>query len=97
MAIRFSLTELLDEQESYNFLLKTLHPDGLKCKHGHPLPPDQQPHDRRRDPICDYRCRICGNKPFHRHDLATNPLRLPEDRADYAWGGSRHPHPAIGG
>lgn len=61
MAIRFSLTELLDAQESYNFLLKTLHPDGLKCKHGHPLPPDQQPHDRRRDPIVDYRCRICGN------------------------------------
>jgi transposase len=61
MAMRFPLTELLDERESYNFLLKTLHPDGLKCKHGHPLPPDQKPHDRRRDPIFDYRCRICGN------------------------------------
>ena len=61
MAIRFPLTELLDEQESYNFLLKTLHPDGLKCKHGHALPPDQKPHDRRRAPIFDYRCRICGN------------------------------------
>jgi len=35
MAIRFSLTDLLDEQESYNFLLKTLHPDGLECKRGH--------------------------------------------------------------
>jgi transposase len=61
MAMRFPLTELLDEQESYNFLLKTLHPDGLKCKHGHALPPDQKPHDRSRDPIFDYRCRICGN------------------------------------
>ena len=61
MAMRFPLTELLDEQESYNFLLKTLHPDGLKCKHGHPLPPDQKPHDRNRDPIFDYLCRICGN------------------------------------
>ena len=61
MAIRFPLTDLLDEQESYNFLLKTLHPDGLKCKHGHPLPSDQKPHDRSRDPIYDYRCRICGN------------------------------------
>jgi len=61
MAMRFPLTDLLDEQESYNFLLKTLHPDGMKCKHGHPLPPDQKPHDRRRAPIVEYRCRICGN------------------------------------
>lgn len=61
MAMRFPLTELLDEQESYNYLLKTLHPDGLRCKHGHALPVDQKPHDRRRDPIFDYRCRICGN------------------------------------
>ena len=61
MAMRFPLTELLDEQESYNFLLKTLHPDGLKCKHDHPLPPGQKPQDRSRDPIFDYRCRICGN------------------------------------
>lgn len=61
MAMRFPLTDLLDEQESYNFLLKTLHPDGLKCKHGHPLPPDQKPHDRSRAPILAYRCRICGN------------------------------------
>jgi transposase len=61
MAMRFPLTELLDEQECYNFLLKTLHPAGLTCKHGHPLPPDQKPHDRSRDPIFAYRCRICGN------------------------------------
>ncbi|MBE7471968.1 MAG: hypothetical protein HS114_22765 [Anaerolineales bacterium] len=33
----------------------------MKCKQGHALPPDQKPHDRRRDPIFDYRCRICGN------------------------------------
>jgi len=61
MAIRFPLTDLLDEQESYNFLLKTLHPDGLECKRGHPFPSDQKPHDRSRDPILDYRCRVCGN------------------------------------
>ena len=61
MVMRFPLTDLLDEQESYNFLLKTLHPDGMKCNHGHPLPPDQKPHDRSREPIFDYRCRICGN------------------------------------
>jgi len=52
---------LLDEQECYNYLLHTLHPDGLKCPScGTPLPPDQTPHDRSRDPIFDYRCRVCG-------------------------------------
>ena len=61
MAIRFPITDLLDEQESYNFLLKTLHPTGLECKHGHPLPPDQKPHDRSRHPVVAYRCRVCGN------------------------------------
>lgn len=61
MAMRFPLTELLDEQESYNFLLRILHPDGLKCKHGHALPPDQKPHNRNCEPLFDYRCRICHN------------------------------------
>lgn len=61
MAMRFPLTDLLDEQESYNFLLKTLHPAGLKCKRGHILPSGQEPHDRSRGPIYDYRCRGCGN------------------------------------
>lgn len=60
MAMRFPLTDLLDEQESYNFLLRTLYPDGLKCRCGHALPPDQKPHDCKRDPIFKYRCRICG-------------------------------------
>ena len=59
--IRFPLSELLDEQECYDYLLRTLHPDGLCCKHGHPVPPDQAPHDRSRAPILDYRCRQCGN------------------------------------
>lgn len=59
--MRFPLTDLLDEQECYNYLLHTLHPDGLKCPScGTPLPPDQTPHDRSRDPIFDYRCRVCG-------------------------------------
>jgi transposase-like protein len=61
MAMRFPLTDLLDEQESYNFLLKTLHPDGLTCKHDHVLPSNQKPQDRSRDPLFDYRCRKCGN------------------------------------
>jgi transposase len=28
---------------------------------GHPLPPDQAPHDRSCAPVYDYRCRMCGN------------------------------------
>ena len=51
---------MLDEQACYDFLLHTLHPDGLHCPYDHPLPPDQAPHDRHRAPIMDYRCRRCG-------------------------------------
>ncbi len=58
--LEFPLTELLDEQACYDFLLRTLHPDGLHCPYGHPLPLDQAPHDRHRAPIMDYRCRQCG-------------------------------------
>lgn len=58
--MRFPITDLLDEQECYDFLLRTLHPDGLKCPEGHQLPPDQAPHDVNRAPVVDYRCRVCG-------------------------------------
>jgi transposase-like protein len=37
-----------------------LHPDGLHCPSGHPLPNQQASHDRHRAPILDYRCRSCG-------------------------------------
>lgn len=57
--IRFPITELLDEQKCYDFLLRILHPDGLKCPAGHPLPENQAPHDRSRAPIVDYRYHIC--------------------------------------
>lgn len=56
----FPIDELLDEQRCYDFLLKVLHPAGLHCPNGHPLPAGQAPHDRHRDPIVDYRCRTCG-------------------------------------
>jgi len=59
--MRFPLSDLLDPQECYGYLLRVLHPDGLKCKAGHALPPDQAPHDRERTPLVDYRCRVCGN------------------------------------
>ena len=56
----FPIGELLDEQRCYDFLLEVLHPEGLHCPNGHLLPPDQTPHDRHRDPLFDYRCRVCG-------------------------------------
>jgi hypothetical protein len=56
----FPIGKLLDEQRGYDFLLEVLHPEGLHCPSGHPLPPDQTPHDRHRDPILDYKCRACG-------------------------------------
>ena len=58
--LQFPLDELLDEQACYDFLLRTLHPDGLHCPDGHALPSDQAPHDRHRAPIMDERCRTCG-------------------------------------
>jgi transposase len=59
--IRFPISDLLNPQECHDYLLRVLHPDGLKCKAGHPLPPDQAPHDQERAPLVDYRCRVCGN------------------------------------
>ena len=56
----WSINNLLDEQACHDALLSVLHPEGLNCPNGHPLPPDQAPHDRHRAPICDYRCRECG-------------------------------------
>lgn len=56
----FPIEELLDEQRCYDYLLKTLYPEGLRCPNGHPLPSDQAPHDRSREPVFEYRCRLCG-------------------------------------
>jgi transposase-like protein len=57
--IIFPIYELMGEQNCYDFLLKMLHPNGLHCPSGHPLPSDQAPHDRHRDPIFDFKCREC--------------------------------------
>jgi len=57
--LRFALIELLNETECYRYLLRVLHPAGLHCPHGHPLPSTQAPHHRTRTPP-DYRCRQCG-------------------------------------
>jgi hypothetical protein len=53
--IQFPIGTVLDEQACYDFLLKHLHPEGLRCPKQHPLPPGQAPHDRSRAPILDYR------------------------------------------
>lgn len=58
--IQFPITDLLDQDECYRFLLETLHPNGLHCPSGHALPKDQAPHDRKRAPLLKYRCRHCG-------------------------------------
>jgi hypothetical protein len=56
----FPLQELMDEQKCYDYLLQVLHPNGLRCPAGHPLSAGQQPHDRHRAPVSDYRRRECG-------------------------------------
>jgi transposase-like protein len=56
----FPIQPLLDEQACYDWLLHTLHPDGLCCPNRHPLPQGQKPHDRHRAPVMDYRCHTCG-------------------------------------
>ena len=62
--IKFPLTQLLDEQACYEWLLRILHPQGLQCPSGHRLPVGQAPHVRKRRPIVKYKCRECG-KVFH--------------------------------
>ena len=59
--IGFPIDELLSEDECYQYLKRSLHPEGLSCPNGHALPDDQAPHDRRRAPVLDYRCRECGS------------------------------------
>jgi hypothetical protein len=53
--IHFALTEMLDEQACYNYLVEALHPKGLHCPKGHALPGDQAPHRRQGVAIVDYR------------------------------------------
>ena len=59
--MRFPISDLLNPHECYDYLACVLHPNGLRCKVGHPLPSDQAPHGRDRAPLLDYRCRVGGN------------------------------------
>lgn len=56
----FPMTELLDEQACYEFLVSVLHPHGLRCPAGHKVAKGQAPHMSDRAPVVDYRCRQCG-------------------------------------
>jgi transposase-like protein len=56
----FPITELLDEQACYEFLLSVLHPTGLRCPAGHKVAAGQAPHMSDRAPVVEYRCRRCG-------------------------------------
>lgn len=78
--LRFSLHELLCPHKCYEWLLQVLHPNGLKCPHGHLLPADQAPHDRHRLPIVDYRCRECGAVFNLFTDTFWEKSRLPCDK-----------------
>ena len=56
----FPITELLDEQACYEFLVSALHPKGLQCPVGHEVAAGQAPHMSDRAPVVDDRCRRCG-------------------------------------
>lgn len=58
--MQFPIQDLLDEDLSYEWLKKHLHPEGLKCPEGHALPLDQSAHKRNRQGIPSFRCRTCG-------------------------------------
>jgi hypothetical protein len=47
----FPITELLDEQGCYEFLLSGLHPKGLQCPAGHRVVAGQAPHMSDRAPV----------------------------------------------
>ena len=55
----FPILDQMDTDACYQFLVETLHPNGLRC------PTCQRAetlsvHDRPRPPVFDYRCRHCG-------------------------------------
>lgn len=58
--IEFPIQDVLDEEESYVRLCEMLRPDGFICPNGHALPEEQAPHERKRAPVVNYRCRECG-------------------------------------
>ena len=58
--MEFPITELMDEQACYDFLVGVLHPKGVRCPEGHKVAPGQAPHMSDRAPLVDYRWRRWG-------------------------------------
>jgi transposase-like protein len=54
----FPLLDLLDDAACYDFLLASLHPEGLRCPRCQGR--ESVVHRSHRDPVLDYRCRACG-------------------------------------
>jgi len=54
----FPLSDLMDEQSCYDFLINTLHPDGLACPRCH-RHDGLKVHRHDRAPILVYRCTHC--------------------------------------
>jgi hypothetical protein len=52
--------DLLCPKRCYDELVDRLWDGQLECPNGHPLPPDQAPHNRDNAPRVSYRCRKCG-------------------------------------
>jgi len=55
----FPLNYIPEPQECYDFLLLLLHKNNLRCPDGHILE-NCYVYKRGREPILDYRCKICG-------------------------------------
>lgn len=57
--MKFNLCQFFDEQKCYNFLVKLLHPEGLKCPRCKKSVEESGVHRRDRAPVLYYRC-PCG-------------------------------------
>lgn len=55
----FPILDLMNPDACYQFLVDSLHPDGLRCP-GCRRADALSVHDRHRPPVFDYRCRHCG-------------------------------------
>jgi transposase-like protein len=78
----FPITDLMDEDACYQFLVQILHPDGLACPRCQTRD-GLQVHKRLRAPILDYRCAACGrvfnaftNTAFHKTSYRPSELVL---------------------
>jgi transposase-like protein len=58
--VQFPLHSLMSYDECYIFLLRLLHPTGLRCPEGHSLLEGQKPHKFRKNGLACYRCATCG-------------------------------------